>query len=150
MNQAFTNLDESQIFGLTLYGEARGEPDEGKIAVGSVILERVKQGNRGKNIKEVCLWRKQFSCFNEFDKGYGKILHIAETWDEAIATDFVLMSCFGISVGMISGYIPEHPVILEARCLNYLNPKQASEARERWLESGMKSVLVIEKHEFFA
>lgn len=37
----FGHLVDSQIMGLTIYGEARGELTAGKIAVGSIILERV-------------------------------------------------------------------------------------------------------------
>ena len=149
MNQIFLTLTEKQILALTIYGEAMGEPEEGKIAVGSVVLERVKRGNRGKTVRTVCLWRKQFSCFNESEKVYGKVLHAAETWDQTISVDFVLMDCFGLAVGLIDGYLPEHPVILEKKCLNYLNPKWATDAKAKWLAAGMKVVLRVGQHEFF-
>ena len=52
----FGFLSDDKLLCLTIYAEARGEPREGKIAVGSVILERVDHRNwDGKNIKEV--WR---------------------------------------------------------------------------------------------
>lgn len=41
----FGKLSPSEILALTLYGEARGESREGKIGVGTVILERVQHRN---------------------------------------------------------------------------------------------------------
>jgi hypothetical protein len=72
--QYFGKLDDKQIMGLTIYGEARGEIDEGKIAVGTVILERVdKQGWMGKTIQEVCLKPYQFSCYLPSDPNFPKL-----------------------------------------------------------------------------
>ena len=52
----------------TVWGEARGEDKEGRIAVASVILNRKnKQGWMGKTIIDVCLKKWQFSCWNEND-----------------------------------------------------------------------------------
>lgn len=50
---------------LTLYGEGRGESIEGRIAVGCVIRNRAKAGMLGRTITDVCLWPKQFSCWND-------------------------------------------------------------------------------------
>ena len=151
MNPAFLKLDEKQVMGLTIYGEARGEPIEGKIAVGTVILERVDHRDwDGTTVKEVCLKRRQFSCYNEFDKEYGKMLHIAENWDASIATDFCLMNCYTVAVGLLSGKIPRDPVLSKAHVCQYLNPKWAEPTREAWIKSGMKVVATIKNHEFFA
>ena len=151
MNPAFVRLDEKQIFGLTLCREAGGEPvPEGQIAVGTVILERVDHRDwDGKNVKEVCLWRRQFSCYNEFDKGYGKTLHMAENWDSCMAVDFSLMNCYSTAVGMLSGATPRHPILAAAHCCQYLNPKWAPETKAKWLAAGMKVILKIGGHEFF-
>ncbi len=40
----FQDLTDAQLLAVCLYGEARGETDCGKIAVASVIKERVKKG----------------------------------------------------------------------------------------------------------
>lgn len=48
---------------LCVYHEARGEPDEGKIAVAQVILNRAEQ--RGISVKEVILQPGQFSWVND-------------------------------------------------------------------------------------
>ena len=150
MNQAFLALDERQIMGLTICREAGGEPDEGKLAVGTVILERVDHRSwDGCTVQEVCLWPKQFSCYNTFDKGYGKTLHMAEQWDQCFATDFSLMNCYSLAVGMLSGVIPRHPILAAAHCCQYLNPKWASATKDRWLHAGMKVILKVGGHEFF-
>jgi spore germination cell wall hydrolase CwlJ-like protein len=50
----------------TVYGEARGESDDGQAAVAWVIQNRVAKGRAymGKTIKDVCLQPEQFSCWN--------------------------------------------------------------------------------------
>ena len=56
---------------LTIYGEARGELNVGRIAVGSVILERIDlQGWMGKTIQQVCLMPYQFSCYLPDDPNF--------------------------------------------------------------------------------
>lgn len=150
MNQAFQLLDEKQVMAITICREAGGEPDEGKLAVGTVILERVDHRDwDGHTVKEVCLKPLQFSCFNSFDKGYGKTLHMAEQWDECFSTDFSLMNCYSLVVGMLSLVIPRHPILAAAHCCQYLNPKWAPEAKAKWLAAGMKVILKVGGHEFF-
>lgn len=57
------------ILARTLYGEARGEYDQGGlaalIAVANVIMNRFKKGGKyGQTVTEVCLKPRQFSCWN--------------------------------------------------------------------------------------
>lgn len=69
-------LSDVDVLALTLYGEARGEPVEGRIAVACVIRNRVNAdlGNDGKpdwwgeGYAGVCLKPSQFSCWNDRDK----------------------------------------------------------------------------------
>ena len=59
---------ELSIIAKTLWGEARGEPDEGMCAVACVIGNRKRGRRQGKlSYGEVCLERWQFSCWNEND-----------------------------------------------------------------------------------
>lgn len=52
----------------TVYGEARGESAEGRVAVACVIRNRWLKGfRRAHTVTEVCLAPKQFSCWNESD-----------------------------------------------------------------------------------
>ena len=56
-------LSDLEVTLVTLFGEARGEPVEGLIAVGSVIRNRVKAARFGSTYRAVCLARWQFSCW---------------------------------------------------------------------------------------
>ncbi|HSO43463.1 MAG TPA: cell wall hydrolase, partial [Rhodospirillales bacterium] len=48
----------------TIWGEARGESEEGKLAVASVIANRAtRPGWWGRDIRSVCLATAQFSCW---------------------------------------------------------------------------------------
>lgn len=66
------DLSELQIFGRTLYGEARGEVrkygDRSLMAVAQVILNRMDMGSL--SIRDVCLKPFQFSCWNKVDPNY--------------------------------------------------------------------------------
>lgn len=58
----------------TMWGEARGESDRGKIAVACVILNRVEEKSwMGKDPFEVCHQKWQFSCWNKNDPNCDKI-----------------------------------------------------------------------------
>ena len=61
----------------TLWGEARGEPTRGKLAVGWVIRNRSRRRNQA--IQEVCLAPKQFSCWNPDDPNRSKMLAAYDT-----------------------------------------------------------------------
>ncbi len=56
------SLSTFAVVALTIWGEARGEPMEGKTAVASVIWNRAR-GDEDL-LKAVCLAPKQFSCWN--------------------------------------------------------------------------------------
>lgn len=71
------DLSDLETFALTLYGEARGEPIAGKVAVANVILNRWHTGYRHKmNVKDVCLDKWQFSCWNKNDPNRDKMLSL--------------------------------------------------------------------------
>ncbi len=61
----------------TVAGEARGESHQGKKAVVHVILNRAKSKKfKEHTIAQVCLKRKQFSCWNEEDRNFKYIVAI--------------------------------------------------------------------------
>jgi N-acetylmuramoyl-L-alanine amidase len=56
------------VLARTLYGEARGEPWAGVVAVANVVWNRSQRPERfGSGIVGVCLREKQFSCWNHND-----------------------------------------------------------------------------------
>jgi len=64
------NRDELDLVTATIFGEARGEPIEGKVAVGWVIKNRVLDDRWPCTYKDVVLQPKQFSCWNKTDPNY--------------------------------------------------------------------------------
>lgn len=58
----------------TIYGEARGEPFIGQVAVAWVVKNRVGRKGWGNTIADVCLKPLQFSCWNMNDPNRAKIL----------------------------------------------------------------------------
>lgn len=73
------------IMAKTLYAEARGEPEEGMLAVGWVIRNRAERsgyagslvGSNGA-VSAVCLAPWQFSCWNKDDPNYPKLEALTE------------------------------------------------------------------------
>lgn len=84
------------ILARTIYGEARGESTEGKIAVGHVILNRYQSQKwfAGKTIAETCQKAWQFSCWNKSDPNCEKITN---------ATEAVLKPYWNIAERLING-----------------------------------------------
>ncbi len=144
--EPFEKLTDKQLLALNIYGEARGESTEGKIAVGSVVLERVDHRDwDGKTVHEVCLKPYQFSCFNSNDPNRGKLLHIAEQWDIAIAINPVLNDCYCVASGLIDGIIPRTPAIADAHATQYLRTDHTAP----WVDK-MKKVAEVGRHSFYA
>ena len=141
----FGHLSEAQLMALTIYGEARGEEREGKIAVGSVILERVDNRDwDGKTLHEVCLMPWQFSCFLPGDPNFKALKLIAEDWDTKIARSKVMSECYSIASGLMDGTIPRTPTIAEKNVCQY----KTKAAKAAWANK-MERVAVIGHHEFY-
>lgn len=60
--QGLASLTEEDLFLATLYGEVRGEPHEGIVAVACSIRNRVLQGRFGKGYGGVLKRYAQYSC----------------------------------------------------------------------------------------
>lgn len=139
----FNQLEPAQLMALTIYAEARGEPREGKIAVGSVILERVDHRNwDGTTIKEVCLWPVQFSCYLSGDPQRVKLVKIAKNFNDELQHNEKLRECYDIACQMICGTIKRNVDATE-----YINPKAVSILPEWYFK--LEKVVVIGNHEFF-
>jgi hypothetical protein len=148
----FAALSDDQLLGLCIEREAGGEPLDGKIAVGTAVLERVDHRKwDGNTIHEVILMPWQFS-WTMPEAGreyYEEAVRIAANWDEEYKKRTSLQACFGIAVGMLKGEIPRDPDLAAVHCCQYLNPEVAPRVKEKWLRAGMKVVKTIEHHEFF-
>lgn len=86
----------------TIWGEARGEPENGRIAVGCVIRNRVNSPVTwwGTDYRSVCRKPWQFSCWNENDPNRAKL-------DAVTMDDWAFDECAGIAAGIIDGTIPD-------------------------------------------
>lgn len=131
---------------LTIYGEARGESYDGKVAVGSVILERVDHRKwDGDTIHEVCLMPYQFSCYLPGDPNFHALRLIAQDWETKAMRSMAMSECYQIATGLIDGIIPRTPEIAANHCCQY-KTKKASAA---WAKK-MKVILTVSQHEFYA
>jgi N-acetylmuramoyl-L-alanine amidase len=105
-------LGAMPIVALTLWGEGRGEPVEGRIAIACVIRNRVRADLRddgrpdwwGEGYDGVCLARAQFSCWNATDPNYRKLLVLASQPDRWL-DDPVLAECLWIADGVVGGRV---------------------------------------------
>lgn len=82
-------LGDMLTLACTIWGEARGEGLEGQEAVARVIINRykankwytgyvVENGKKVPSIKETCLKKAQFSCWNKNDPNFSKIKALSE------------------------------------------------------------------------
>lgn len=146
LTRVFSNLSKCKLLGLTIYGEARGESLEGRIAVGSVILERVDHRDwDGKTIHEVCLMPYQFSCYLPDDPNFIALKLIAESWDEKYRQSIALQQCYKIAKGLIEDNIPRTKEIADNHCCQY----KTIDCKADWAGK-MKLVVTIGRHEFYA
>lgn len=103
-----TTLSPRDVLALTLLGEARGEPIEGKIAVACVIRNRLEfgAGRYGDSLERVCLKPKQFSCWNSSDPN----LRVLQAFAAAMAkgeaiVDPIYRECEWVADGLLKGVI---------------------------------------------
>jgi len=84
-------LSVIELMTLTLYGESRGESWEGKIAIAYVILNRSRLWH--KTIRDVCLAKNQFSCWNSNDYNYAILINLAKAYDANMPNNKALQLC---------------------------------------------------------
>ncbi len=102
-------MTDTEVVGLTIFGEARGEQTEGRIAVASVIRNRLQDGRWGDTYEKVCLAKSQFSCWNKSDSNATLLQSIAAGLADPLVapklSEFesdVLRECFWIADGLIA------------------------------------------------
>ena len=151
-NHIFDSLEPWQAMGLCIEREAGGEPREGKIAVGTVILERVDHRKwDGQTIREVVFlpWQFSWTMPEAGEVYYKRSVYMAINWTQEYVCNPVLKTCCDVAEDMISGEVPRDPDLAAVHCCQYLNPVVAWKTRDRWIKAGMQSVKVIARHEFF-
>lgn len=104
-------LSDRDTLLLTLLGEARGEEIEGRLAVGCVVRNRVKDERWPDTVKDVCLQKFQFSCWNKTDPNRAKLLDHARMLlsDHAIRSTFTPtaldLETRWLAEGLLSGVV---------------------------------------------
>jgi spore germination cell wall hydrolase CwlJ-like protein len=98
------------VVALTIYGEARGEPIEGQIAVANVIRNRVRDGRWGPGYTAVCQAPHQFSCWTP-EGGLSNFMivdHLRQALDRGapLPDDPTLKACVGIAHAL-DAWIPD-------------------------------------------
>jgi len=154
----FEALPIDQLMGLNIEREAGGEPKEGRIAVGTVTLERVDHRDwDGDTIQEVILWPWQFSWTmpEAGETYYAEAVHIADDFEVTLLHNKTLQECFEIAKGMIAGTIPRDPDLAAVNCVQYVAGKYRKymdahpEIKgSRWWKD-MTLFKVIGGHEFY-
>ena len=97
--EAFSS--DIDILARTIYGEARGESDQGKAAVAWTVINRVNFAqNRGgywwgNSIRRVCLKPWQYSCWNRNDPNRNVILNVT-------ASNSIFARCLEIAEDVIA------------------------------------------------
>jgi spore germination cell wall hydrolase CwlJ-like protein len=100
-------LNDKEYVALTIYGEARGESFDGKMAVASVLRNRFLSHRWGISYASVCLSPKQFSCWNVEDPN----LPLLRTFGQALSygtvpDDAAVRVCLWIADGVLGSYFP--------------------------------------------
>ena len=83
----FNHKSDADTLARTIYGEARGEPRRGKVAIANVILRRVNTDIWGDNkpdwwgegVAGICLKPWQFTCWHESDPNRKQIIEVTAT-----------------------------------------------------------------------
>ena len=145
--QFFADLSEAQILGLCIWAEARGEGEEGRIAVGSVVLNRAEYGKAhdpwgrrfGNCIHGVVLAPAQFSWTMAMDPQYEKCVKIARDFEGSYHDHASLFTMHGIALGLLQGNIERNVKALYYHTLA---------VRPKWARN-MKAERIIGNHIFY-
>lgn len=139
------NQNDIETLARTLYGEARSENRQGKIAVACIVLNRIKRkkmcgwrdinGYKVATIAATCLKPWQFSCWNKNDPNRKKIINV--TLD-----DKKFAECYEIAQAACDDLLED----ITKGATHYYNPKAC--AQPSWAK-GKAPCVVIGHHLFF-
>lgn len=135
------DLDMKEVSCLTeaIYFEAGSEPYQGKVAVGNVILNRVKQSAfKADTVCEVLAQKKQFS-YQWTHKGANK--RKIDIYDDR--QQKILADSMKVSIGILSGTIGDNT----NGSTHFLNRKVATYTA--WTNN-LRKTAVIGQHTFYA
>ena len=101
-------LSEADALGVVIWGEARAETPDGQIAVGQVILARLRTGRWGHTVPEVVTARAQFSCLWPWGGGenHARVRELALALHDGVRVDSASWrQCRWIAAGLLAGNV---------------------------------------------
>lgn len=116
-NAVFTKLPPVKLLALVAYGEARGEGAEGMMAVLNVVNNRTADRifydseiyNATKSAYHaVILKEKQFSVFNFGDSNRPILVSLAEKFDQALLSNFVLRQAYQLAQMLLNQILTDN------------------------------------------
>lgn len=121
-----TNYTEEDVALLArlIHGEARGEPYKGQVAVGAVVLNRMKSKSFPSTMEEVIFQKNQFSCVNDGQ------FYIDIPKDSSV---------YKAAREALEGNDPSNG------CVYFYNPEIST---SRWIFENTKTVITIGSHRF--
>jgi N-acetylmuramoyl-L-alanine amidase len=92
---------DADVLARTIWGEARGEPWDGKIAVAAVMLNRWRSGRwfAAPTLAGTCQKPGQFSCWLDNDPNKAKLLAVT-------LADASLQECWSAGLTAVNGPLP--------------------------------------------
>ena len=123
-----------------IYGEARGESFEGKVLVGMTAMNRARHPdhwNWGGDLREVCLSKGQFNCFDQGNSNRVMIRNLHRQDGFPWMEYFILAE--KIFAGAFDYYVQDRPT-------HYFNPAISSPA---WADE-LRHLYDVGSHRFFS
>ena len=150
--EVLAELSDFHVLALTLWGEARGEELEGRVAVGCVIRNRVIVPQFPDTIKDVCLQPWQFSCWRPEGGGenYRLVISLAHRLTEndavksTIPTDAIWLETLWLTEGLMNGIVRDRI----GGANHYLTRTLWETAPPKWTQ-GQRPVAFVQRHVFF-
>lgn len=144
-------LTDRSALALTLWGEARSEPIEGIVAVGSVIRNRLETPGRfGDTYRAICFAPWQFSCWTPKggESNYQAVMALARelTSGEPRSRNALLRQCLWVAGGLMDGDV----ISRVKAATHYYSPAAMSPKGKvpEWAK-GKTPVAIVGRHRFF-
>lgn len=133
--------DDYDILARTIYGEARGEDDDGKHAVAWTIRNRMVRDPWPDSVKGVCLQPMQFSCWNTPEQ-------TGQPWIRTVKfSDRTLQVCMWAGMGVMLGKVDD-PTGGADHYMTLARYREVQDDRSHWVHK-LNETCVIGAHVFF-
>lgn len=143
-------LSPIQRVALTLWGEARGSSPQLRAGIASAILNRVtaQRVGWGLTADDVCLKRKQFSCWNDSpgDTNHFMVIDAARNLIRGDGVGPILRECLGLAIKVCEG---THPDRVKQATHYYSPDAMVPKGRIPYWAVGHDPTVIIDSTRFF-